>query len=202
MTTERSMQALLALVEEDRATRCAAIAAEAAEKSRAMLREARAAARVRMREALGEERRRLRDKLGAAEAELATARRNRDQKRYGELLSRAWTRLPAALLERWNEAPARAQWVEHVLAVARESLAGGKWTIAHAPDWPEAERATLAASLPVAPAFTADPAIRAGLKVRAAGNLVDGTLDGLLADREGIGARLLDLFQPAAGGPE
>lgn len=202
VSTERSMQALLALVEDDRAARSAAIASEAEAKARAMLREARASARAKLREALAEERRRLREKMGAAEAELATARRGATQKRSSEFLARAWKELPGALLERWNHPESRALWAEHVLAVARESLPGTNWAVAHAPGWPESETAALAARLAPDPVFAPDATIRAGLKVRAAGNLVDGTLEGLLADRDGIGARLLDLFQPAAGGSE
>jgi hypothetical protein len=39
--------------------------------------------------------------------------------------------------------------------------------------------------------FEADAAIAAGVKVVAAGNAIDGTLAGLLADRPAIEARLL-----------
>ena len=39
--------------------------------------------------------------------------------------------------------------------------------------------------------FEADPRLRAGLRISADGNVVDGTLDGLLADRADIGAQLL-----------
>jgi hypothetical protein len=39
--------------------------------------------------------------------------------------------------------------------------------------------------------FEADPAIHAGLKVVANGNVIDGTLAGLLADRHEFEAQLL-----------
>ncbi len=42
--------------------------------------------------------------------------------------------------------------------------------------------------------FVEDPGVRCGLRIAADHNVVDGTLEGLLADRAEIGARLLDLL--------
>ncbi len=53
----------------------------------------------------------------------------------------------------------------------------------------------LTAALGVTPALVADADIRAGLKISADGNVVDGTLDGLVADRAEIGAQLLHLLE-------
>jgi len=71
----------------------------------------------------------------------------------------------------------------------------GPWRIVHAPDWPAAEQQALAQNVSAEPAaaphFDADDAITAGLKVLADGNVIDGTLGGLLADRAEFEARLL-----------
>ena len=58
------------------------------------------------------------------------------------------------------------------------------------PDWAEAERQALAASLPPLQ-WRADASIEAGLKIVAQGNVVDGTLGALLGDRAEFEARLL-----------
>ena len=49
-----------------------------------------------------------------------------------------------------------------------------------------------------APRFEADPSIVAGLRVVSGGNVVDGTLEGLLADRIDLEAGLLRALESAA----
>jgi hypothetical protein len=51
--------------------------------------------------------------------------------------------------------------------------------------------AGLAPDLGVAPACDEDAGIVAGLRIAAGGNIVDGTLDGLVEDRTQVGAQLL-----------
>ena len=85
----------------------------------------------------------------------------------------------------------RERWVEYVVSLARTRLPHGAWRIVHAPDWPAHERAALAAKLGASPACTADGAHRAGLAIACSSNVIDGTLEGLLADRDEIGAQLL-----------
>jgi hypothetical protein len=69
------------------------------------------------------------------------------------------------------------------------------WRIVHPPDWPTGEQQALAQSLQAnagaAPVFEADPRLKAGLKIMAGGNFIDGTLDGLLAERTDFEAVLL-----------
>jgi hypothetical protein len=93
----------------------------------------------------------------------------------------------------------RRRWVAAVLAGARAVLPGTAWRVAHAPDWPAAERdavvAELAAEHGPACQFDEDSRIRAGIRISANGNVVDGTLDGLLADRADIGSQLLRLLE-------
>lgn len=195
MTLQARTQALLDLVESDRAQRRDALLSQASERARALLEAANAQARERVREVFAEERARLARELDAARARLQTHRRLSAQRRAVMRLEEAWARLPHRLAARWREPAARAAWVEHVLEGARASLPPGAWRVAHAPDWPDAERdaaaSRLAAALGGVPEWVPDPSIRAGLRVSVSGNVVDGTLDGLLADRDEVGARLL-----------
>jgi hypothetical protein len=71
----------------------------------------------------------------------------------------------------------------------------------HGPDWLEGERqaflSRVAPQLDAAPAFDNDDSIVAGLRIAAGGNVVDGTLAGLVADRAEVGAKLLRHLEQA-----
>ena len=209
MTLEAQVQALLDLVEADRAAKCAALLGDARARAAALLRDAHAQARVRMRVAFAEERERRDARNGAARANLQTRQRVARQQLAAALLVAGWQRLPEALAARWRDSGSRGAWVARVVTSARAALSNGAWRIVHARDWPAAERDALVRDLattqPVTPTFAADESIRAGLKIVADGNVVDGTLDGLLADRAEIGASLLQLLDEAdrvsAAGP-
>ena len=195
MNLEQPTRALLDLIETDRARRCAQMLGEAHGRAAALLSQAHADARARMRQAFAEQRQRRHERIAEAQARLATQRRLHAQQRHAALLQRMWLQLPEALLARWQQPAARVAWVAHVLTDARAHLPRGAWRIVHAPDWPPAEQQphlpALTEASGSAPRFEADAAIRAGLKVVANGNVIDGTLDGLLADRAAIEASLL-----------
>lgn len=199
---ELAMQALLGLVESSCTRLCGEILGEANDRARAGRRKAYAEARARMRQTFDEQRLRRRERIAAAEARLATQRRLHEQQRTAALLRLAWEQLPGELEALWRQPATRAAWVGAVLAAARARLPPGPWRIVHAADWLEGERRLLAQTSGVepeeAPRFEADPIIAAGLKVVSAGNVVDGTLDGLLADRADVEAGLLRALEPSA----
>jgi|APIni6443716594_1056825.scaffolds.fasta_scaffold494689_1 hypothetical protein len=202
MKLEAQAQALLDLVEADRARQVEAILGEAQRRAAALQAQTHAEARKRMREAFAEQRALHSDRIAAAMARLATQRRLHQQQRTAALLQRAWQRLPDELQQRWREPAARAAWVAAVVGAAKARMPRSPWRILHAPDWPVAEQHALRAGWPLgpdaAPAFEPDARIRAGLKVAAAGNLIDGTLDGLLAERGDIESRLLRQLESAS----
>ena len=195
MTLEARVGALLDLVEGDRAQRCAAILRDAQARASAARAAARTAALERLRAAFKEERERREARIAASQAKLQTHRRLQEQRRAAALLAAGWKRLPEVLCDRWLTPRTRQAWVKRVVAEARAALAGGSWQIVHAESWPSDERAQWGAALrrdlAAEPQFSADAAIRAGLRISAGGNVIDGTLSGLLADRAEIGAQLL-----------
>ena len=192
---EPSARALLDLIEADRSARCAQIQDEARGRAAALRMQARADAVARLRQAFEEQRLRRDERIAAAQARLATQRRLHEQQRSAALLRLAWHQLPGELLALWQKADTRAAWVAQVLAAAGDRMPGAAWRVLHAPDWPEAERQATRATLDPATQFEADPAISAGLRVSAAGNVIDGTLGGLLAERAEFEARLLRLLE-------
>jgi hypothetical protein len=201
MSLEARTRALLDLVAADRRAQCESIVGAARSAAEAQLAQARSEARLRVRQAFAEQRQRAADALAAARADLQTRRRLHAQRRVEALLALAWQRLPAALRERWARPEARARWVAHALAAARNRLPGGAWTLQHAPDWPAGESEPLAAALQaelgVAPTLVPDARIAAGIRIVAGGNVVDATLAGLIADRDEIGGRLIGLLEKA-----
>jgi hypothetical protein len=192
---EQPKRALLQLIEGDRARQCEQILGEAHGRAAVARAQAHAQARVRKRQAFEEQRERRREQIAAAQARLATHRRLHEQQHTAALLRLAWQQLPTELRSLWQQEVARSAWVGQVLAAAQARMPRGAWRIVHAPAWPAAERQALAERLAaesgVAPRFEADPSIDAGLKIACDGNVVDGTLDGLLADRAELEARLL-----------
>ncbi len=202
MTLESRTQGLLDLVEADRQRRCDAIVGEARTRARTIVAAAHAEARGRMRNAFEEERRRLETRMAAARARLMTHQRGREQRHAKDLLAAGGQKLTAALCERWRDPQGRQSWVASVIAEAGKALPRGAWQIVHAPGWPHNEREALAAALAAGsgapPQFVVTEAARAGLRVSAGGNVVDGTLDGLTADRADIGARLLRALENQA----
>ena len=204
MILERQQQALLDLVEADRRQKCDAILAEAQRRRSTVLRQAHADARVLMRKAFREERLRRDTHVDAARANLETRRRLAEQRRAAALLAAGWKRLPEELLRRWRTPDLRRRWVAAVVAGARTSLPATAWRIIHAPDWPAAERDAICVELAAAHGadclFDESPRIRAGLRISANGNVVDGTQDGLISDRAEIGSQLLHLLE--TGAPE
>jgi len=202
MTLETRTTGLLDVVETDRQRRCDAILGEARAQAREIVAAAHAEARGRMRGTFDDERRQLDTRIAAARARLATHQRAGEQRRAADLLSAGWQKLVSALCERWHDRRGREAWVASVMAEARKALPQGAWHIVHAPGLTDAEREALAAALVTtagaAPQFVVAESARAGLRVSAGGNVIDGTLDGLTADRADIGARLLGALEDEA----
>ncbi len=194
MTIDRAAAALLELVAADRDAKCAALEGDAAARAGTLLAAAHEAARARIRATFAEERARMAARVGAAQAKLATMERLAEQRRAAALVAAGWLRLPQALVAAWRDPSMRQDWVERIRREGEARLPRGAWRIAHAADWPAAEREALAPALAeagVTAAFVADPGVAAGFRISAGGNVLDGTLAGLTNDREQVGALLL-----------
>ncbi len=201
MNLEQQTRALLELVDGDRKSRIEALLGEARDHAAALRAQAGVEARERMRQAFAELRALRRERVAAAKARLDTQRRLNAQQRTSALLQLAWQQYPDELIAHWQEPATRAAWIEHVLRAARARIAPGDWCITHPADWPPEEQSALADTLREAghgtARFQADPRSRAGLKITAGGNVIDGTLDGLLAERAEFETRLLRRLEAA-----
>jgi hypothetical protein len=201
MNLEQRTAALLELVAQYRTRRFAELLEPAHAESRETLRAALAEARRRVHTAIVEERKRRALEVGAVEAALATDRRLSHQRHAVQLLNGAWRDLRARLVARWDAAPTRAEWIAAYLKRALRSVpcAPGGWRIQTHPGWTAAERAHWIEQLridgvtPVA--FEAGNDISAGFRVVSGNNVLDATIDGLLADRTQLEGRLLHHLQ-------
>jgi hypothetical protein len=151
-----------------------------------------------MRQALAAERIRADKKLALAEARLRTRRRLHEQRRLARLLEQGWALLAEELARRWTDPASRRIWVNALAHHALEILPQDVWRIAHPPDWPPEEQQQLASGLKDRPQFHADASIRAGLRISCGHNVIDGTIAGLVSDRQAIESRLLELLQGEA----
>ncbi len=186
---------MLKLVEDHELAHCRDIMARAQREARQLLHEAHAAARERMRRHV-QELKHLRDTgHGRAEAEVATAHRQQQQRRDRALLDAGWARMRAALAARWHEPVARRRWVENLAQQALARLPRGRWSVTCPAEWERAERAALAklleSKLGAEPEWIEDRNIAAGLRFCVGGACLDGTFEGLLADRAAVEAMLL-----------
>lgn len=197
MTTKSAERALLDVVDSAYRKQVEAILAEAEDRSRVIVREAHERARRGVRTAYLEAKERAEERIVTLQARAAAERRLHEQRRAAETLEAEWALLPKALIERWGDAGLRRRWVLHAARVALDQLPREGWQVEHPDDWTEFERSELAAevapALAEAPIFAIDISVKAGLRIRAGHNVVDSTLDGLLADQEAIGARLLSM---------
>lgn len=197
MKLEHRTAALLDLVEQYQLRRRAELLEPAQAEASDVVRSAISEARRRVGTAIAEDRKRRTAEVGAVEAALATERRLSVQSHAVQLLAGAWGELRARLAARWLSPDSRQRWTEAHLRRALEAVphdtAG--WRVEYHPAWTEAERAERCGWLhdegvhPVH--FVEDARITAGFRVVCGHNVLDATLDGLLADRTQLEGRLL-----------
>jgi hypothetical protein len=204
MNLDERMVALLELVEQFRARRHAELIEPARAEARETIRIALAESRRRVRTAIAEERKRYATEVGAVEAALATDRRLASQRHSVRLLGDAWHALRERLVARWDHPETRAQWVAAHLDRALKAVPhqDSGWQIEHHPAWSQQERGHACDRLridgitPVQ--FEATEGIAAGFRVISGHNVLDATLDGLVADRTQLEGRLLHHLEPVA----
>jgi len=188
MTRQRDASALIAHIRASQAQECERLVTEAREAAHRLLREARQAAGRRVREAVAAERERIAREQALAAARVHTAERECAQQRLQALFGQALSRLESALLARWDEPGPAARWIESLVAQAAGVLPTRAWTLVHGDAcWAAHHEQAWARAIGSCGATTEKietvPALRAGLRIRAQGVVLDATLDALLGDR-------------------
>lgn len=196
------VESLLEAVRAQQESRCREIESAAQQRAERLLRDSRRELRERQRQAVEEERRRRESALLEAQQRSETAERRRVQARYEQLLRDAWPELTAELEQRWSNTEDRRSWCEMLIDEAERILSAQGWTIEHPAAWSKKDTAWLTQLLKTrglpSPSFHGDSGIKAGLRIRLETACLDGTIDGLLARRTAIEAKLLAAWERQA----
>lgn len=202
-SAEAQAEILVEELRRDERRRCRELTEAARAEAAAMVRQARRGARERMHKAVQEERSRISRSLQKAEAQLQTHARQRHQARAMQLIKEGWSPLQAALRRRWADPASRRLWCDALVAEALERLGPDAWQVEHPAGWDPAELGEALGDVSGRtggrPAFVARDEIQAGLRICAGSACLDGTIEGLLADRADVEGRLLAEFDRAAG---
>ena len=190
------LEALLQLVEEHRKERCRDITQQAHEQATTLIKQAHQQARARMRESIQQERTHWRAKIDETRAALETRQRHRRQQANKRLLQQGWEKLREALTERWREPDQRSIWIRALAQQAMTRLPRSGWRIEHPPGWPAEEQLQFSDQVATytggqSPTFVEAHEILVGLRILADRACLDGTLEGLLANRNAIEGHLL-----------
>ena len=195
MKRDEAVNALVQVI----ASNCEAACSEERERcsaeARAIVKAAHAEARKRLRPAVEEASRRPADRLARAKARRRTQERLEHQRRVKARLQQGWGLLRESLERLWRDPEGRRGWAERAALRAAAALPSGGWEVVHPAGWPEEDkqrmrRELLEHGVDVA-AFRPDALVRAGVRFAAAHAVLDATLEGLLADRAAVEARLL-----------
>ena len=202
------VETLTGVLRERTETQCREIRQEARRRADELLGRSRQEARLRVHEAVLEERRRRESATIEARQRLDTAARRQRQGRYQRLIDLAWPMLNRELAARWARPGSRAEWCELLIDEAAHLLGQEDWLVEHpeagsdawsADDRGRLEKLLADRNIPSAE-FRPDPALTAGLRIRRQGACLDGSIDGLLARRAAIMARLLAHWEIEASG--
>ena len=191
---DAQVDALLARIAADRDRRCAEMQAAAETQARELERTARREALLNVREAVKRERKHAEQALRQAHASSALEVNRAAQRAMQALLAAMWKAIANALERRWNEPMLRKSWLESAIGDAHALLTELAWRIEHGAGWREDDRALLVQLAatgeqrgpPRALEFACDPSVRAGIRVRTTGAVLDATAAGLLAERAQI----------------
>lgn len=196
---EVQVDSLLDELKRQEARRCQEILTAAERAARDLTAATRHELRRKRRQAVADERQRRRHALLEAASRIETRAQSSAHARYKKVLDTAWPRLLAALEDRWRQPDSRWAWCEMLVDEAAASLGRSSWTVEHPPDWNAGDESRLLAASDdravAAPTFVGDPCIRAGVRIRVEDACLDGTLDGLLADRRAVEAQILGTWE-------
>lgn len=192
---DMQVYSLLARMHAARDENCRRLRESAAAQAHEIVTDARRRARQRVKEAAIEKRRQVAEHCRRARVEMETRSRAERFAELGSRLEQGLSALPGVLAGQWTDGAARRAWCRQVLEGATATLRPGRWVLTLAPGAGAADREALAeaasraAGEPVE--LREDPALEAGLLVAHDGARYDGTVSGLMADRNRVQAALL-----------
>ncbi|MDH5172979.1 MAG: hypothetical protein OEW92_11210 [Gammaproteobacteria bacterium] len=187
---DAQVQRLLDIVETWRKEQCDALADEAQQESRRVIRQAYQSARKNLHEDIQLTRRQISDTLAAARARQHTLMMQQRHKAASGFLETCWNSLADKLHARWRQPESRRQWITKIVSTATALVPATEWLIEHPQDWSSDEQQQLGRQIEARVGgqarFAAVPEITAGIRISTEGAVIDGSLQGLMADRNAI----------------
>jgi hypothetical protein len=197
---DAQVQRLLELVAEYKQQQCDSILDHAHQQSRKIIHDAYRSSRDRMHHDIQLTRQDMREKLSAARAKQHTVKMQQQHNADIAFLNQAWQRLTDKLKQRWQDPRLREQWIQTVLSSAAKALSDQHWQVDCPVEWPDAERDRLTElakrRFGRTLGFNGAADIEAGIRIGAGGAWIDGTLQGLTADRMRIESEILAQLRP------
>jgi len=187
---DAQVQRLLEIVEEYRKQQCDSLLTQAQQDSSQIVRQAYREARIRMHQDIQDSREHMRNELSGARAKLHTLMMQQRHQADQRFLEQSWKILADKLQARWQQPKLRKAWVEKIVANAIKMVPGKDWLVEHPQDWTSNEQKQLRAQ--VNDKYTGQlkfiklPEMTAGIRIKTDGATIDGSLQGLMADRTGI----------------
>lgn len=187
---DAQVQRLLEIVEAYRKEQCDALINQATEDSRQIIRQAYREARMRLHQDIQNSREHMRSELSSARAKLHTMMMQQRHQADQRFLEQSWNLLAAKLQARWQQPKQRQAWVEKIVLNAIQMVPGKDWLVEHPKDWSGEEQKQLRSQ--VNDKFTGKlkfnkvTEITAGIRIITDGAVIDGSLQGLMADKNGI----------------
>ena len=189
------VERLLDVVHAYQQQQCDKIVTQANKEAKQIIDRAYREARLRLHQEILESRDRMQGEILAANAKSHTLRKKYQHEADRRYLDRAWDLLKAKLLERWHNKEQRQRWVQKHLVEALRLLLGTEWLVEHPNSWTVHEQQQFYTQArqkcEVVVNFAESPDIAAGIRICANGATIDGSLQGLLADRSRIESELL-----------
>lgn len=196
---KHTLNQMLAFVESRRLEERERILDQARVEAARLIAEAHRKARARVKEMVTQERRLREQALHGARVRAEIERRNHEMRLTQRALEQERRLLEAALLARWQDGEGRRAWLGSGVDQALTSLPGGAWEIVRPAELPPEDlaflRARIRAGGVVEVVERSDPTLVAGIRIGCRGAWFDASLAGVLADGQGIEARLLALMR-------
>jgi vacuolar-type H+-ATPase subunit E/Vma4 len=186
---------LLDVVRDYQDKQCQKIRSQAQQEAQHIIRQAYGDASLRLHQYILESRDRMQREIVTAKAKSYTIRRQLQHKADRLYLNQTLDMLEDKLITRWQNKEQRQRWGQKILLVALQVIPSQDWLVEHPDCWSEEERQNLIDQArqksKITVNFAVSPDIIAGIRIRADGATVDGSLPGLLAHRSRIESEFL-----------
>lgn len=199
---------LIAQINSDIDAEIAQIQSEAQARAATTIRQAHERARQQMHQTVRELRQTRSSEVLREKARIATIRRELRQAENLAMISTGVPQVRAALVALWQDEGARKAWIDNMVEAAFAKLCARPdlcpWKIEHPADWDDADSKPLTQAITARtghkPEWVPDPSLVAGLRIWGDGACLDGSVDSLLFDTQGVSASLLALLEASQDG--